>query len=165
MQLPMGRTERGSAQGLERILGSSLFSTLLLYTLINMTVASPKILHPADNTVITKDGKSLQILCSAQTKYTRFYNIYWLVNKTFVEDAYPDGRVTEQSGAALAVNMTVKQTLNFTSLQPEDFRTTFTCLVVDPSGTDMRHFSLFPENDGDIRLIVIRDDEEPKQER
>ncbi|XP_073404449.1 interleukin-18-binding protein [Dendrobates tinctorius] len=161
----MGMTERGSAQGLLRILGSSLFSTLLIYTLINMTVASPKILYPADNTVITMDGKRLQLLCSAQTKYARFHNIYWLVNKTFVEDAYPDGRVSEESGGALAVNRTVKQTLNFTSLQPEDFRTTFTCVIVDPSGTDMRNFSLIPEDEGHVRLIAVKKDmEEPKQE-
>ncbi|KAM4047434.1 interleukin-1 receptor type 2-like isoform 2-T2 [Anomaloglossus baeobatrachus] len=143
MRLPAGRTEGRTGLG----------------------AASPKILHPKDNTVITKEGEGLNIQCRARTKYQRFHNIYWLVNNTFVEDAYPDGRVSERSGGLLAVHMTVEQALNFTLMEPEDFRTTFTCVVQDPSGSDMKNFILSPEDNGCIRLIEVKDRRGTNQKR
>ncbi|KAG9465885.1 hypothetical protein GDO78_017589 [Eleutherodactylus coqui] len=128
MQLPAGRTEPSAGQAAGR----------------------PKILQPANNTVITLEDKSLEILCEAQSKWATLHSIYWLVNNTFVEDAYPDGRVTEQRGEA------VEQMLRFRPLQLEDFHNKFTCVVQDPSGRAVKHFNLKQELDG-IRLIEKED--------
>ncbi|XP_044142457.1 interleukin-1 receptor type 2-like isoform X1 [Bufo gargarizans] len=166
MQLLAGRTGLGSAPGPGRAHCRSLVSLLLIHCLINIAAAlkSPQILLPANDTVISKEGDSLRIECRAQTRWPRLHNVYWLVNNMFVEDVYPDGRVTEQSGGALAVNRTVEQTLEFTTVQSEDFGNTFTCVVQDPSGTDVKHFNLNPENDGGriiYRLTVKKAEKEP----
>ncbi|XP_075054469.1 interleukin-18-binding protein isoform X2 [Mixophyes fleayi] len=107
----------------------------------------PKILYPEDNTVITKEGGECTISCTAETKWPRFHLVYWLVNNSFIEDAYPDGRVTEKAQRLQKDNKlyNVTKPLVFTTTQPEDFTKTFTCVIQDPSGVHTKHFKLLPE--------------------
>ncbi|XP_063806951.1 interleukin-18-binding protein [Pseudophryne corroboree] len=137
---------QSTAPGEKRAGGIYLLSLLIMNSVISTTAAShlPKILYPEDSTVTTKKGDSCRILCTAETRWPRFHVVYWLVNNSFIEDAYPDGRVREQAESLRKDEMPcyVEKPLEFTSTQPEDFTRTFTCVIQDPSGVDVKHFSL-----------------------
>ncbi|XP_071989861.1 interleukin-1 receptor type 2-like [Engystomops pustulosus] len=168
MQLQTGRTALRSAQGQGGAAGLSLVTVILIYSLISVTAASlsTKILSPENNTIIDTQDKNLTITCKAETRWLRFHNIYWLVNDTFVEDAYPDSRVTEHS-KGITRGKTVEQILEFGPLEVKDFRTTFTCVVQDPSGGDIRRLTLVPEKSdiSKVRIIVKKDGRKRDPER
>ncbi|XP_069828002.1 interleukin-18-binding protein [Dendropsophus ebraccatus] len=169
MQLPAGRTRLCSAQGQGRVGGLSLLTALLIYSLINVTAAMrrPKIIYPTNTTIISREGEALSVPCTAETTYQRFHNVYWLVNGTFVEDVYPDGRVTEKTAGPKPSNQrnfTVTQTLEFRTLQPEDFRNTFTCVVQDPSGGDQKRLRFKLLDDKRVK-ITFRKHRDPERQQ
>ncbi|XP_056417033.1 interleukin-1 receptor-like 2 [Hyla sarda] len=158
MQRPAGRTGLGSAQGRGRVI---VLSTAL-YSLISVTAASytPQIINPKNDSIINKKDEGLTISCSANTTFEKFHNVYWLVNGTFVEDVYPDGRVTEKTGKVTPGkskrHFTVVQTLEFTRTQAEDFTNTFTCVVQDPAGADKKRFKLKADDEKHVRIMLIK---------
>ncbi|XP_040190042.1 interleukin-18-binding protein [Rana temporaria] len=132
--------------------GRSLFTGLIGGLFITMTVAvivPPKILHPTDGTILTTEGDGCRINCTARTMFPKFYIVYWLVNDTFIEDAFLDGRVKEEEEDSIINNgpssYEVTKALVFTSTQPDDFTRTFTCIVQDPAGVDTKNITLAPK--------------------
>ncbi|KAL7853530.1 hypothetical protein AOLI_G00203740 [Acnodon oligacanthus] len=64
--------------------------------------------------------------------------VYWLVNGTFVEEAYPNGRVKTFQKRVTSSGRPLKTTLHFTQVLPEDFSSTLTCIAMNSAGFDMR---------------------------
>ncbi|XP_068122644.1 interleukin-18-binding protein isoform X2 [Hyperolius riggenbachi] len=105
---------------------------------------SPKIVCPTQDEITAQPGTNITIPCVAHTTLPEFSVVYWLVDKNFIEDMYPDGRVKEE---AESLNKTekfssVKKSLVFTPTKPEDFNRTFTCVIQDPDGVDVKDITL-----------------------
>lgn len=80
-----------------------------------------------------------------------FTLVYWLVNGTFPEVAYTDGRVSETEESVSEDGRVIQRSLVFKSVTAEDFRSTFTCVINSPAGLDQRtvtlmanHKAIFP---------------------
>ncbi|XP_069059842.1 interleukin-18-binding protein [Pleurodeles waltl] len=104
----------------------------------------PKIISPTNRTITPASDAEFQITCQANCSWEDLHLIYWLVNGTFVEDLYPDGRVSEGAPRNVPTRpfFIVESTLSFRSLSIREFRSNFTCVVQDPSGVDNRNFTL-----------------------
>nr|XP_033803687.1 interleukin-1 receptor type 2-like isoform X2 [Geotrypetes seraphini] len=103
------------------------------------------------NTNKTTDAeldKTLTLNCTAEfvKRKLRIQLIYWLVNGTFVEDQYPDGRVTEGKAQEIKsktdTTVTLRKTLHFKSVKETDCELTFICVAQDPSGLDKKEIRL-----------------------
>lgn len=79
--------------------------------------------------------------------FPKFYIVYWLVNDTFIEDTFLDGRVKEEEDSIInhGTSYEVTKALVFTSTQPDDFTRTFTCIIQDPAGVDTKNITLTPK--------------------
>ncbi|KAG7471245.1 hypothetical protein MATL_G00122420 [Megalops atlanticus] len=120
------------------ILAVALVCTFcLLQAEANPEVKSPKILMPKSNKIKASLGKQLVIPCKADPGFPDdFTLIYWLVNNSFIEKAYPNGRVREsEEGVYTKVNKTfIWKDLVFEMVTSEDFEATYTCVVNNPAG-------------------------------
>ncbi|KAL6470385.1 hypothetical protein MHYP_G00215040 [Metynnis hypsauchen] len=89
------------------------------------------------------DGSQYYITCRVQAESLKEETtVYWLVNGTFVEEAYPDGRVKTFQKRVTALGRPLKTTLHFTQVLPEDFSTTLTCIALNSAGFDTRTTTL-----------------------
>ncbi|XP_069496411.1 interleukin-18-binding protein isoform X2 [Ambystoma mexicanum] len=57
----------------------------------------PRITSLTNRTISVNTETQFQITCKANCSWESFHLIYWLVNSSFVEDLYPDGRVSEST--------------------------------------------------------------------
>ncbi|XP_059819582.1 interleukin-1 receptor type 2-like isoform X3 [Hypanus sabinus] len=90
-------------------------------------------------------GEPLELPCKANIgRWKRFTIIYWLANNQFIEDRYTDGRVTEGKERTQTKNRTtlLRKNLMFTQTKQEDFKVTFTCVVLNPVGTLVKNITL-----------------------
>ncbi|KAJ8402311.1 hypothetical protein AAFF_G00371760 [Aldrovandia affinis] len=73
-----------------------------------------------------------------------FTLIYWLVNRTFIETAYPDGRVYEAEEGAIEKKgkILIQRDLIFKRVLLEDFRASYTCIVNNSAGRDKQTYRL-----------------------
>ncbi|XP_078392772.1 interleukin-1 receptor type 2-like isoform X2 [Cetorhinus maximus] len=143
----------------QKILWSSVMSLLMLlngYVTAHISdgakdrgsgrYGAPKITLPASTTINAEPGKSLELTCQATTGYSDKFStiIYWLANQQFIEDVFEDGRVKEGREVFLAKNgkMLIQKRLKFTKVTPEDFKTNFTCAVMNPSGSSVKNITL-----------------------
>ncbi|XP_029457882.1 interleukin-1 receptor type 2-like isoform X2 [Rhinatrema bivittatum] len=106
----------------------------------------PKIREPRNTSIAAEPDKALTINCTASFLQRRkpVQLIYWLANGTFVEEQYPDGRVTEGEERTKEEDhrLILQRPLQFTSVKETDFALTFTCVVQDPSGLDKKEIRL-----------------------
>ncbi|KAM4702284.1 interleukin-18-binding protein isoform 2-T2 [Discoglossus pictus] len=104
----------------------------------------PQIISPENSIISIKEGTSGKISCLAHSTWPDFNIIYWLTNKTFIEDVYPDGRVMEEPDIQTdnRTYCTVEKSLVFSHTQQADYSREFTCVIKDPSGTAFKHFTL-----------------------
>ncbi|XP_067889122.1 interleukin-1 receptor type 2-like [Heterodontus francisci] len=106
----------------------------------------PAITVPAGTTVNAELGKSLELTCRAVTGYSDTFStiIYWLANHQFIEDMFEDGRVKEGKERFLTKNRKtlIQKNLKFTKVTPEDFKTNFTCAVMNPTGSSIKNIIL-----------------------
>ncbi|XP_062309485.1 uncharacterized protein LOC134013785 isoform X1 [Osmerus eperlanus] len=100
----------------------------------------PKILGPKNNLIYARKGMPLRLNCMTNSKFSDFSVIYWLVNGTFLNQDVVNGRITEteESGECEVLQSSLK----FTTLLPEDFRSTITCVAISPAGRDQKNFKL-----------------------
>ncbi|XP_059819581.1 interleukin-1 receptor type 2-like isoform X2 [Hypanus sabinus] len=106
---------------------------------------SPFIIAPLTGTLTAKIGEPLELPCKANIgRWKRFTIIYWLANNQFIEDRYTDGRVTEGKERTQTKNRTtlLRKNLMFTQTKQEDFKVTFTCVVLNPVGTLVKNITL-----------------------
>ncbi|XP_072900470.1 E3 ubiquitin ligase RNF121 isoform X1 [Hemitrygon akajei] len=106
---------------------------------------SPFIIAPLKGTLTAKIGEPLELTCKANIGRWRHSTIiYWLANNQFIEERYTDGRVTEGKERVQAKNRTtlLKKNLKFTQTKQEDFKVTFTCVVLNPVGTSVKNITL-----------------------
>ncbi|KAJ8275529.1 hypothetical protein COCON_G00072810, partial [Conger conger] len=96
---------------------------------------SPRIVRHS----VTRSGDRMVISCKADPGHPDdFTLIYWLVNRTFIELVYPDGRIHEGEERAVEENgrALVQRDLIFDMVRKEDYRANFTCVVNSPAGID-----------------------------
>ncbi|CAB1352629.1 unnamed protein product [Coregonus sp. 'balchen'] len=88
-------------------------------------------------------GQRLVIECKADPGLPDdFALVYWLVNSTFPEVAYTDGRVSETEESVSEDGRVIQRSLVFKSVTAEDFSSTFTCVISSPAGLDQRTVTL-----------------------
>ncbi|XP_078078829.1 interleukin-1 receptor type 2-like isoform X2 [Mustelus asterias] len=108
--------------------------------------ALPTITIPTGRRVSAELGKSLELTCQAFTGCSDKFStiIYWLANQQFIEDLFQDGRVKEGKEEFLTDNgkMLIKKHLKFAKVIPEDFKTNFTCAVMNPAGSSEKNIIL-----------------------
>lgn len=127
-------------------------SNVNCYCLDNTEVPSPRIIQPIRSRIGAVLGKRLVIDCKADPGLPDdFTLVYWLVNGTFPEVAYTDGRVSETEESVSEDGRVIQRSLVFKSVTAEDFRSTFTCVINSPAGLDQRtvtlmanHKAIFP---------------------
>ncbi|XP_072332079.1 interleukin-1 receptor type 2-like [Scyliorhinus torazame] len=106
----------------------------------------PIITMPAGTNVNAELGKSLVVTCQAITGSSDKFStiIYWLANQQFIEDVFEDGRVYEGKEIFKSGNgkVIIQKYLRFTEVTPEDFKTNFTCAVMNPSGSSVKNITL-----------------------
>ncbi|KAJ8368477.1 hypothetical protein SKAU_G00085050 [Synaphobranchus kaupii] len=117
----------------------------LLVSQATPDVTSPKIVRPKSLKIKASLGKPLVIPCKADTGFAdEFTLIYWLVNTTFVENAYRDGRVRagpEETNRKDDKTFLQKD-LVFEQIANEDFEATYICVVSNAAGIDSRQLRL-----------------------
>ncbi|XP_067841452.1 interleukin-1 receptor type 2-like [Heptranchias perlo] len=106
----------------------------------------PTITIPVGTTINAECRKPLELICKAVTGYSDRFStiIYWLANQQFIEDAFVDGRVKEGLETFLTENgkIIIQKSLNFSTTTLEDFKTNFTCAVMNPSGNSVKTITL-----------------------
>ncbi|XP_043548471.1 interleukin-1 receptor accessory protein-like 1 isoform X1 [Chiloscyllium plagiosum] len=106
----------------------------------------PKIIVPTGTTVKAELGKSLKLTCQAITCYTDKFStiIYWLANHEFIEDVFENSRVKEGQEIFMTENgkTLIQKYLEFTKVTPGDFKTNFTCAVLNPTGSSVKTITL-----------------------
>ncbi|CAH2225954.1 interleukin-1 receptor type 2-like isoform X2 [Pelobates cultripes] len=107
----------------------------------------PAILKPENCTIFTKEGGNFTINCTAESTWRDFNLVYWLANNNFIENEFPDGRVSEGPEKINQTQnvYTVQKSLIFSPTKQEDFNTNFTCVIQDPAGVDVKHIILKKE--------------------
>ncbi|XP_017556647.1 interleukin-1 receptor type 2-like [Pygocentrus nattereri] len=104
------------------------------------------------------DVNDYYITCKVQAESLKAETtVYWLVNGSFVEEAYPDGRVKTFQKRVTSSSRPLKTTLHFTQVLPEDFSTTLTCIALNSAGFDTRRTTLKKKNgllDHKKRIVV-----------
>ncbi|XP_055798521.1 uncharacterized protein LOC129868502 isoform X3 [Salvelinus fontinalis] len=108
-------------------------------------VPSPRILQPHRSKIRAVPGKQLIIECKADPGLPDdFTHVYWLVNSTFPEVAFTDGRVSETEESASEDGRVIQRSLVLKNVTAEDFKSTFTCVISSLAGLDRRTVTLMP---------------------
>ncbi|XP_061074376.1 interleukin-1 receptor type 2-like [Conger conger] len=106
---------------------------------------SPKILRPKSVKIKASLGKPLVIPCKADAGFGDDVTlVYWLVNRSFVELAYPDGRIRmDQEETDTKGNKTfIQRDLEFRHVTRDDFGATYICVVRNVMGIDRKELRL-----------------------
>ncbi|KAG5837539.1 hypothetical protein ANANG_G00240380 [Anguilla anguilla] len=131
---------------LDRMLTVTLVSTCcLLFSEATSDVTSPKILRPKSRKIKASLGEPLVIPCKADPGFTDDLTlIYWLVNRSFVEHAYPDGRIRAgpEETKTRGSRTFMRRDLVFQQIAREDFEATYMCVVTNAAGIDTRELRL-----------------------
>ncbi|KAM9498549.1 uncharacterized protein ACWYII_001922 isoform 1-T1 [Salvelinus alpinus] len=108
-------------------------------------VPSPRILQPHRSKIRAVPGEKLIIECKADPGLPDdFTHVYWLVNSTFPEVAFTDGRVSETEESASEDGRVIQRSLVLKNVTAEDFKSTFTCVISSLAGLDRRTVTLMP---------------------
>ncbi|MEE6473363.1 hypothetical protein FKM82_009979, partial [Ascaphus truei] len=153
-----------------RISSLYLLSLLMIYSCIEPQVKAlkerPVIIFPESSTVIPPADSSFRITCRAQSSWPEFHIIYWLADNNFIEDLYPNGRVMEEPEIQKDEQTfcIVEKSLFFSSTLSGDFSSQFTCVIQDPSGVDVKNFTLKERADKTSSHIRSREEIQPLEE-
>lgn len=110
-------------------------------------VPSPRILQPHRSKIRAVKGEQLIIECKADPGLPDdFTHVYWLVNSTFPEVAFTDGRVSETEVSASEDGRVIQRSLVLKNVTAEDFKSTFTCVISSIAGLDRRTVTLMPNH-------------------
>ncbi|XP_036378974.1 interleukin-1 receptor type 2-like [Megalops cyprinoides] len=105
----------------------------------------PQIVKPQSSRIKASIGKPLVIPCKADPGFPDdFTLIYWIVNRTFIETAYPDGRIqqSEEKNFMKDGSVLIQRDLTFKEVVQEDLRARYTCVVTSATGIDRNVFVL-----------------------
>ncbi|XP_029925222.1 interleukin-1 receptor accessory protein-like isoform X2 [Myripristis murdjan] len=106
---------------------------------------SPEIIGPHRIQMRACPGKRLVLNCKAYANCEEDLTlIYWLVNGSFPETAYTNGRVAETEESTLDGGAILQRSLVLKNVTPEDLKSTFTCVVTNPAGTAHKYVTLKP---------------------
>ncbi|XP_058885495.1 interleukin-1 receptor type 2-like isoform X1 [Acipenser ruthenus] len=118
----------------------------LLCVQVVKAVGSPRISNPIKQRQATL-GQRLVIPCQAFPGFPDdFTIIYWLVNCTFIETTYPSKRIQEKQEKIYTVGgqTVIQRDLTFNWTKKKDFKSNFTCVVMNPAGMDKMQVTLVP---------------------
>ncbi|KAJ8266716.1 hypothetical protein GJAV_G00133910 [Gymnothorax javanicus] len=113
----------------------------------------------------TRTGDEAVISCKADPGFPDdFTLIYWLVNKTFIQMAYPEARIHEGEERLLKENgrALIQRDLIFKNIHSEDYCARYTCAVTSPAGMDLRVFQL-PRKSTEKQVVRQRDWRSPRK--
>nr|XP_006003639.1 PREDICTED: interleukin-1 receptor type 2-like isoform X2 [Latimeria chalumnae] len=104
----------------------------------------PKIFEPKNGRVGVSLGVNFTLHCQADMSFwgESVTIIYWLANSSFVEDVFPGNRVKEGEVSSNSSEETIQRDLLFSKISLQDCFTNFTCIVMNPSGTDQKSVRL-----------------------
>ncbi|GLD46945.1 interleukin-1 receptor type 1-like protein [Lates japonicus] len=109
---------------------------------------APKIIAPDHNKIKTRPGKQLFLPCDAFTKSEDDATlIYWLVNDSFPEDLPSSDRIVEEEKSTLK-DGAIRRRLQLKNVTSEDFKSSFTCVVMNTAGMDQKHIKLVATSGG-----------------
>ncbi|KAI1903449.1 hypothetical protein AGOR_G00027310 [Albula goreensis] len=123
------------SQPLCKILAVALVGLLYYITAeASLVVEPPKIVESPECRL-----RRQHIVCSCKAEPgfpDDFTLIYWLVNRTFIETAYPLGRVKEENEVNTVKDgkVLIQRDLTFRKLIKEDYKANYTCIVTSPAG-------------------------------
>ncbi|XP_036444089.1 interleukin-1 receptor type 2-like [Colossoma macropomum] len=125
-------------------LGCSVSAMVLLSQPLSKDGSGLEITGPKIIAVLHKfDVNRYYITCKVKAESLKaMTTVYWLVNGTFVEEFYPDGRVQTFQKSVTGSGRPLKTTLLFTQVLPEDYSTTLTCIALNSAGFDKRTTAL-----------------------
>ncbi|KAG7484411.1 hypothetical protein MATL_G00049040 [Megalops atlanticus] len=106
-----------------------------------LDVKRPRIVQPQSSKIRASTGKPLVIPCKADPGFPDdFTLIYWLVNRTFIETAYPDGRIqqSEEKNFIKDGSVLIQRDLIFKEVTQKDFSVSYTCVVTSATGIDKK---------------------------
>ncbi|XP_071772732.1 interleukin-1 receptor type 2-like [Centroberyx gerrardi] len=104
---------------------------------------SPEIIGPDRIQMKARPGKRLVLHCKAYPKCEDDQTlIYWLVNGSFPEDAFTNGRVAETKESTSEGGTILQRSLVLKNVTSEDLRSTFICVVTNPIGIAQKHITL-----------------------
>ncbi|XP_051960837.1 interleukin-1 receptor type 2-like [Xyrauchen texanus] len=119
----------------------SLFTTLAVILLCCLPdfadagmirVRAPKIIEVNNAT----SGKQLTVSCKVDPGLLPDETlVYWLVNESFIDSAFPKGRVQMYTNDS---NKYIQSDLVFKYIKPQDFQSNFTCVALSPTGMDTK---------------------------
>ncbi|XP_053311085.1 interleukin-1 receptor type 2-like [Spea bombifrons] len=111
-----------------------------LHTVVPDKREHPVILQPSQNTLASSLGSTLTIPCKVFTGVGRNNPIvWWLANKTFIEEFFKDGRVFEGplQETTEADGHYIELPLIFKVVKEEDFSTNFMCVASNDYGKEV----------------------------
>ncbi|XP_065586389.1 interleukin-18-binding protein [Cyrtonyx montezumae] len=89
-------------------------------------------------------GSTVSVSCEAESALPELTLLYWLGNGSFVEQLQPhmcEGAVQEEAQGSL---VTLRRDLHFSSFSFQDLNTNFTCVLLSPTGMDIRELKWAP---------------------
>ncbi|XP_056141275.1 interleukin-1 receptor type 2-like [Lampris incognitus] len=108
---------------------------------------SPKIVGPDHIQLKVCPGKQLVLDCKAYPNCEDDLTlIYWLVNGSFLEIEFDDGRMTETEESTSEGGAILQRSLMVKNVTSEDFNSTFTCVVTNPAGIAQKYITLESKN-------------------
>ncbi|KAJ7996011.1 hypothetical protein DPEC_G00232650 [Dallia pectoralis] len=108
-------------------------------------IMSPRILLPRKCVIRVVPGEQFVMTCKADPGLPDdFTCVYWLVNNTFPDAAYTDGRVSETEEFTSQDGRMIQKSLVFQKVTAEDLRSNFTCVINSPAGIDRKTVKLTP---------------------
>ncbi|XP_070699325.1 interleukin-1 receptor accessory protein-like isoform X2 [Pempheris klunzingeri] len=104
---------------------------------------APEIIGPNHVKIRAHPGEELFLHCEATTHCDDDLTvIYWLVNGSFPEDMPSSGRIVESEELTLEEGAVIQRSLLLKKVTPEDFKSSFTCVVTNAAGTAQKHTTL-----------------------
>ncbi|XP_066556365.1 interleukin-1 receptor type 2 [Amia ocellicauda] len=137
MQQQRGASAAAGPGTMRLVVTVALWGTLCLLLVESRTVRPPKIKAPKPGLIQATPGTSLTVSCTADPGFPDdFVVIYWLVNSTFIETAFPKGRVKEGEEKTYTINNEafIQRNLTFSPTHNKDFKNIFTCVVNNAAG-------------------------------
>ncbi|XP_076606633.1 interleukin-1 receptor accessory protein-like [Chaetodon auriga] len=104
---------------------------------------APEIIGPHHVEMEAYPGEQLFLNCTAFTHCEADLTlIYWLVNDSFPEDASSSDRIVESEESTLEEGAVVQRSLLLKNVTSEDFKSTFTCVVINSAGAVQKVMTL-----------------------
>ncbi|XP_074467760.1 interleukin-1 receptor accessory protein-like [Sebastes fasciatus] len=103
---------------------------------------TPKIICPKHDKIEAHPGERLFLHCRAYANSKDVTLIYWLVNGSFPEDLLSSDRIVESEESTSKEGAILKRRLLLKNVTTEDFKSTFTCVVINAAGMSQKNIML-----------------------